>query len=448
MEFPQKPVSGVVGRADTRVRRRAAGPPRGAGGSGGAMIRSLRSRNFRLFFFGQGVSLIGTWMQGVATPWLVYRLTGSVILLGVVGFAGQILTFVTAPVAGVIADRLDRRRLVTVAQVLATAQALALAILTLAGIIEVWHIVALALFGGLVRGFEIPTRQAFLVEMLEDRSDLPNAIAINSFLVNGARLVGPSLAGITIALVGEGWCFLLNAISFVAVIGALAAMRIPRRHIRPPTTDLLGGLAEGVRYAAGSPPIRSVLLLLCLVSLMGVPYVVLMPVFAKDILHGNAYTMGFMMAAVGIGAVAGALFLATRQSTARIGRTIAIAAAVFGAGLVALSFSRSFWLSLPILVCVGAGMMTQMASSNTLLQTITDEDKRGRIMSFYTMAFMGMGPFGSLLAGSLAHWVGAPYTVLVGGVATLAGAAALARALGRIDGRPPAVEIGPPDVAA
>ena len=215
------------------------------------MIRSLRSRNFRLFFFGQGVSLIGTWMQSIAMPWLVYRLTGSVILLGVVGFAGLILTFAAAPVAGVIADRIDRRRMVTAAQVLATAQALALAILTLAGIIEVWHIVALALFGGLVRGFEIPTRQAFLVEMLEDRSDLPNAIAMNSFLVNGARLVGPSLAGITIAVVGEGWCFLLNAASFLAVIGALAAMRIKPRRIEPPTTNLMGGLAEGVRYAAG-----------------------------------------------------------------------------------------------------------------------------------------------------------------------------------------------------
>ncbi|MCX5682115.1 MAG: MFS transporter [Planctomycetota bacterium] len=409
------------------------------------MIRSLRSRNFRLFFFGQGVSLIGTWMQSVAMPWLVYRLTGSVVLLGVVGFAGQILTFVMAPVAGVIADRIERRRMVLVAQVLATAQALALAVLTLSGVIEVWHIVALALFGGLVRGFEIPTRQAFLVEMLEDRSDLANAIALNSFLVNGARLVGPSLAGVTIVLVGEGWCFLLNAVSFLAVIAALVAMRITPRRIEPPTTDLLGGLKEGVRYAAGSPPIRSVLLLLCLVSLMGVPYVVLMPVFAKDILHGDAYTMGFMLAAGGVGAVAGAIFLASRRSTARIGRTIAIAAAVFGTSLVAFSFSRSLWLSLPILVCTGAAMMLQMASSNTLLQTITEEDKRGRIMSFYTMAFMGMGPFGSLLAGNLAAWIGATYTVLAGGAATLVGAAALARVLGRIDGRPAAMEIGPAD---
>jgi len=408
-----------------------------AGGNGGTMIRSLRGRNFRLFFFGQGVSLIGTWMQSIAMPWLVYRLTGSVVLLGVVGFAGQILTFVMAPVAGVIADRVQRRRLVLLAQVLATVQALALAVLTLASVIEVWHIIVLALFGGLVRGFEIPTRQAFLVEMLEDRRDLPNAIAINSFLVNGARLVGPSLAGVMIALAGEGWCFLLNAASFLAVIAALAAMRIPRREIRPPTTDLLGGLKEGIRYAAASPAIRSVLLLLCLVSLMGVPYVVLMPVFAKDILHGDSYTMGFMMAAVGVGAVAGALFLASQRSTERIGRTIAVAAAVFGASLAALSFSREFWLSLPILVCTGAGMMMQMASSNTLLQTITEEDKRGRIMSFYTMAFMGMGPFGSLLAGSLADWIGAPHTVLVGGVATLAGAALFARTLRRIDGGDP-----------
>jgi MFS family permease len=395
------------------------------------MIRSLRHRNFRLFFFGQGVSLIGTWMQGVAMPWLVYRLTGSAMLLGVVGFTGQILTFVMAPLAGVLADRWNRHRLVLLAQVLATMQALALAVLTLAGVIEVWHIIVLSLLAGLVRGFEIPTRQAFVVEMLDDRHDLPNAIALNSFLVNGARLVGPSVAGVLIALVGEGWCFLLNALSYLAVIAALAAMRLRPRAIQPTANNFLEDIREGVVYAARSPPIRSVLLLLCVVSLMGVPYTVLMPIFAKDILHGDSYTMGFLMGAVGVGAIVGAVFLASRRSTLGFGRLIAVAAGAFGASLVAFSLSRNFWLSLPLLVWTGCGMMMQMASSNTLLQTIVEENKRGRVMSFYTMAFMGMAPFGSLLAGSLAEALGAPRTVLLGGLLTIAGAAVFARALAR-----------------
>jgi MFS family permease len=371
-------------------------------------------------------------MQAVAMPWLVYRLTDSVILLGVVGFTGQILTFLLAPVAGVLADRWNRRRLVTVFQTLAMFQALALAVLTLAGLIEVWHIIVLSLFGGFIRGFEIPTRQSFIVEMLDDRSDLPNAIALNSFLVNGARLVGPSIAGAIIVLTGEGWCFLLNAISFGAVIVALVAMRITPRKIAPPTTDVLGGLREGFRYAWRSPPIRSVLLLLSLVSLMGVPYTTLMPVFAKDILRGDAYTMGFLMAAVGTGAVLGAVFLASRKAVAGIGRIIAVGAAAFGLGLVAFGLSRSFWLSMPLLVWTGCGMMMQMASSNTLLQTIVDEDKRGRVMSFYTMAFMGMGPFGSLLAGGLADLLDAPRTVIIGGIVTIAGALLFASRLGRM----------------
>ena len=398
------------------------------------MIRSLRHRNFRLFFFGQGVSLIGTWMQSVAMPWLVYTLTGSAMLLGVVGFTGQILTFVMAPVAGVMADRWNRHRLVLWAQVLATAQALALAALTLTGAIEVWHIIVLSLFAGLVRGFEIPTRQAFVVEMLEDRRDLPNAIALNSFLVNGARLVGPSLAGAVIAVAGEGWCFLLNGLSFLAVIAALLAMRVRPRAIEPAANNVLQDMKEGVLYAARSAPIRSVLLLLGLVSLMGVPYTVLMPIFAKDILQGDSYTMGFLLGAVGVGAVGGALWLASRKNADALGRTIALAAGAFGAGLAAFSLSRSFWLSLLLLAWTGFGMMLQMASSNTLLQTVVEENKRGRVMSFYTMAFMGMGPFGSLLAGGLAEALGAPRTVLLGGLVTVAAALVFAARLPRTRG--------------
>jgi len=389
-----------------------------------AAVRSLRHRNFRLFFIGQGISLIGTWMQGVALPWLVYDITGSVVLLGVVGFSGQILTFLLAPVAGVLADRWNRRRLVMWAQVLALLQALALAILTMGGWIEVWHIIALSLAGGLIRAFEIPIRQSFVIEMIEDRSDLPNAIALNSFLVNSSRLVGPSLAGVIIGLTGEGWCFLLNAISYVAVIAALAAMRLAPRRIEPVRGNILAGLAEGLRYAWRHPAIRPVLALLALVSLMGVPYQTLMPVFAREVLGGGPETMGFLMAAVGVGAIIGALSLALRQEARGMGRIIMAAAVVFGAALVAFAMSASFWLSMIILVFVGGGMMMQMATSNTLLQTVVDEDKRGRVMSFYTMAFMGMGPFGSLLAGALAGLVGAPWTVAIGGMACIAGAAA------------------------
>jgi MFS family permease len=380
-----------------------------------SMIRSLRHRNFRLFFVGQGISLVGTWMQSIALPWLVYRLTGSVVLLGVVGFTGQILTFVLAPLAGVLADRWNRRRMVIATQVLALAQALALAALTLGGVIEVWQIILLSLIGGLERGFEIPVRQSFVVEMLEDRADLPNAIALNSFLVNGARLVGPSLAGGIIAAAGEGLCFLLNGLSYIAVIAALVAMRLVPREAPTAKTPLLKGLAEGWRYMVRSPPIRSVLLLVGVISLMGIPYTTLMPVFARDILHGGASTMGLLVGATGVGALAGAMVLASRRGIANFARLIAFAAAAFGAGLIAFSLAQQFWLCLVILAWIGGAMIVQLAMSNTMLQTVVEEDKRGRVMSFYTMAFMGMGPFGSMLAGGLAKWLGAPVTVALGG---------------------------------
>jgi MFS family permease len=387
------------------------------------MLRALRHRNYRLFFFGQGVSLIGTWMQTLALPWLVYLITGRPLDLGIVAFSGQILTFVMAPVAGVLADRWNRRRLVIIAQVLATLHAAALAALTMTGVIEVWHIIALALFGGFIRGFEIPTRQSFVVQMVEDRADLPNAIALNSFLVNGARLVGPALAGGIIAVLqasgsgffGVGVCFLLNAISFLAVIVALVAMKVTPPPVTRTPRHPLTELKEGLRYAAGSPPIRTMLLLLCVISLMGAPYATLMPIFARDILEGNAGTLGLLMAATGVGAVLGALFLASRRSVVGLGRIVAIASAVFGTGLVAFSLSRDFALSAVLLAWAGSGMMVEMAGTNTFLQTIVDEHMRGRVMSFYTMAFMGMGPFGALLAGSMADWIGAPRTVLLGG---------------------------------
>jgi MFS family permease len=385
-------------------------------------LRALRSRNYRLFFAGQGISLIGTWMQRIALQWLVFRLTHSAVMLGVVGFAGQIPTFLIAPLAGVLSDRWNLRRLVVATQVLSLVQATILAALTLTDKITVWSALALSVLLGLINGFDIPARQTFVVQMVETPGDLPNAIALNSFLVNGARLVGPSAAGVLIALLGEGQCFLLNALSYVGVIAALLAMKLtgqrrPTRH-----AAVLHDLKEGLTYAFGFAPIRAVLLLLALVSLVGMPYAVLMPIFATNILHGGPQTLGFLMAASGLGAVTGAVYLARRTSVVGLGRTIARAALFFGAGLIAFSFSSLLWLSLALMVITGFAMMQQMAASNTVLQAIVDDDKRGRVMSFYTMAFMGMAPFGSLLAGTLAQWIGAPRTLMLGGAGCIVGA--------------------------
>jgi MFS family permease len=385
-------------------------------------VRALRSRNYRLFFVGQGISLVGTWMQRIAVHWMVYRLTGSAFLLGIVGFVGQIPTFLISPYAGVLADRLNRHRVIVITQVLAMLQALVLAVLALTGTIEVWHILVLSVVLGLINGFDIPTRQSFVVEMVESREDLGNAIALNSFLVNGARLVGPSVAGILIATMGEGVCFLVNGLSYLAVIASLLMMALPPRRIAARNVSVLHDLREGAVYAFHSVPIRSVLLLLALISLMGMPYVTLLPVFAKDILHGGPHTLGFLAGASGLGAVIGAFYLASRESVVGLVRLICVAAAFFGIGLLAFSFSTVFWLSSLTLMVVGFAMMTQMAGSNTILQTIVEEEKRGRVMSFYTMAFMGMAPFGSLLAGSLAGLIGAPWTLVVSGVACLLGA--------------------------
>jgi MFS family permease len=408
------------------------------------MLRALRHRNYLLFFLGQGVSLIGTWMQTLALPYLVYLKTGSALDLGIVGFSGQILTFVMAPVAGVLADRWNRHRLVVIAQGMAAIQAAALAALTLSGAIQMWHIILLSLAAGFIRGVEIPARQSFVIQMLKDKADLPNAIALNSFLVNGARLIGPALGGVLIAGIehyvpgdaGVGVCFLLNAVSFLAVIGALLAMRVkPVQRTQAPSHPL-HQLREGLHYAAHSPPIRTMLILLMVISLVGAPYSTLMPIFASDILHGtfygNANTQGLLMAATGVGAVLGAIFLASRRSVLGIGRIVAVASAAFGAGLVAFGLSTNFYLSVLTLVWAGCGMMIEMAGTNTFLQTIVDEDKRGRVMSFYTMAFMGMGPFGALVAGGLAHAIGADWTVFAGGCACILAAAVFATRLQKL----------------
>ena len=380
------------------------------------VFRTLRYRNYRLFFGGQLVSLVGTWMQQVAMTWLVYRMTNSPFLLGVVGFSGQMPSFLLSAFAGVLADRWNRHRMLMVTQSLAMLQASVLAILTFTGTVAVWHLVCLSIFLGLVNAFDVPIRQSFLLDMIENREDLGNAIALNSSLFNSARLIGPAVAGLIIAAIGEGACFVLNALSYIAVIYALAAMKIRPGKREALQQGILRGLLEGFRYVAGSSPIRRILLLLAVVSLTGMPYAVLMPVFARDILGGGPNTLGFLMGATGVGALTGALMLASRKTVVGLGRWIPLAAGVFGAGLAAFTLSHSVWVSMLLLFFVGLGMMLQMGTSNTILQTIVDDDKRGRVMSFYAVCFLGMAPFGSLLAGSLAGTIGAPETLFISGI--------------------------------
>jgi MFS family permease len=391
------------------------------------IFRALRHRNYRLFFGGQSISLVGTWMQQIAMSWLVYRLTNSAFLLGIVGFLGQIPTFLLAPFAGVIADKYNRHRVLIVTQTLAMLQALILSALVLANCITVGHIMTLSIFLGLVNSFDIPVRQAFTVEMIEEREDLGNAIALNSSMVNAARLLGPSLAGILIAGLGEGICFLLNAISYTAVIASLLAMKITPRQIGPSDAHVLHGLREGFVYAFNFAPIRSILILLGLVSLMGVPYQVLMPVFARDIFHGGPRTLGFLMAMSGVGALTGAIYLAGRKGVVGLVKIIALGCGLFGSALIMFALSTALWFSIAAICVAGFAMMIQMAASNTVLQTVVEEDKRGRIMSLYTMSFMGMVPFGNLLAGSLGGKIGAPSTLLLGGTCCIIGALVFVR---------------------
>ena len=385
--------------------------------------RALKHRNFRLFFGGQSISLVGTWMTRVATGWLVYRLTGSALLLGTVSFAGQIPTFLLAPFAGVWVDRLDRRQVLVWTQTLSMAQSLTLAALTLSGRITIPRLLVLSVMQGMINAFDMPGRQAFMVKMVEDRRDLQNAIAINSSMVNLARLIGPSLAGMLIAVSSEGWCFLIDGISYMAVIASLLGMRLHAPVVQRTATSMLAELKAGWTYVSEFMPIRTILLLFAVVSLMGMPFVVLMPIFAKTVLRGGPHTLGFLMGAMGLGALVSALSLAARKSVVGLVKMIPVAAAVFGLGLIGFGLSRVFWLSMIMVLVAGMGMMQGTAASNTVIQTIVSEDKRGRVMSYYTMAFMGMAPFGSLLAGTMAHAVGAPWTVIANGSLVLVGAA-------------------------
>ncbi len=413
-----------------------AAKPRTQGGVSHAW-RALRHRNFRLFFGGQTISLIGTWMTRIATSWLVYRLTKSALLLGTVSFAGQIPTFLFAPFAGVWVDRLNRRQVLLWTQTLAMVQSLALAALTFSGHITIHWILILSMMQGVINAFDMPGRQSFMVQMVGDRADLGNAIAINSSMVNMARLIGPSLAGLIIAATNEGWCFLIDGISYIAVIASLAMMRLNVPAVQRAATSTFTELKEGWSYVSGFLPIRTILMLFAVVGLMGMPFVVLMPIFAAQVLHGGPHTLGFLMGAMGVGALISALSLAARKNVRGLIRMIPIAAAVFGVGLIGFGLSRVFWLSMLMVFIAGMGMMQGMAASNTIIQTLVTEDKRGRVMSYYTMAFMGTAPFGSLLAGSMARaiptmpiWIvtgmaltGAQWTVIFSGIVVALGAA-------------------------
>jgi MFS family permease len=393
------------------------------------IFRALHHRNYRLFFSGQGLSLIGTWIQQIAMSWLVYRMTNSAFLLGLIGFSSQICIFFFSPFAGVLSDRWNRHHILIATQLLAMVQAFILTTLTLTGTITIHHIVFLSLFLGFINSFDMPNRQAFVVELVEKREDLGNAIALNSFMFNGARLVGPSVAGILIAILGEGMCFLLNGVSFFAVIVALLAMRMTPHKRETEKTQVLKGLKEGFAYAFGFQPIRLMILFLGWISLVGMACTTLMPIFAKDILHGTSQTYGFLMATSGMGAVIGAIYLASRKSIIGLGRIIIVASSLFGIGLISFSLSRLLWLSLFLSLLTGFGMMVHLASSNTILQTMVDDDKRGRVMSLYAMALMGMAPFGSLAGGSLAAKIGAPHTLIVGGALCILGSLIFAKKL-------------------
>jgi MFS family permease len=391
--------------------------------------RALRHRNFKLFFFGQSISVIGTWMTRVATSWLVYRLTHSALLLGVVSFAGQIVSFLLGPFAGVWVERLNRQKLLAWTQAAAALQSLALAALTLAHVINLWEIIALTALQGMINALDMPGRQSFLVQMVDsrndgganDRNDLSNAIAINSSMANGARLIGPAIAGLVIGIAGEGWCFLIDGVSYFAVIASLLLMRIKAADVRRNTNSMLDQMREGWNYVREFRPIRTILLLFGLTSLMGYSYSVLLPIFAGQVLHGGAYTLGWLTTASGVGALTSGISLAARKSVVGLTRMVQIAVAMLGAALILFGLSHTFWLSLVLMVFVGFGLMQCASVCNTIVQSLVAEDKRARVMSYYTMAFFGGAPFGSLLAGTLAHRIGAPHTVMFTGACCVVG---------------------------
>jgi MFS family permease len=428
-----------VAESKTSIQENAPAAPAGAPSEGGlrwqAAGRALRHRNFQLFFSGQLISLIGTWMQTVAQSWLVYKLTGSGLLLGAVGFSSQIPVFLIAPIGGITADRANRQRIVIATQTASMLLAFVLAALTLSGKVQVWHVFVLAALLGVVNAFDIPGRQSFLVDMV-GKEDLMNAIALNSSMFNGARVIGPAIAGVLVARLGEGWCFFANGVSYIAVITGLLLMRVPAparasRHASP-----FEHIKEGFQFVEHTAPIRTLLLLLGVVSVTGMPYVVLMPIFADRVLHGGgqhlasligahdlgAVRLGILMGAAGVGALLGALTLAMRSGVKGLGRWVTVCCAGFGVSLMLFAASKSFWLSVALLLPVGYFIMLQMAASNTLIQVMVPDSLRGRVMAVYSMMFMGMAPIGALLGGALSDRFGAPVTVAMGGLAAVAGA--------------------------
>jgi len=396
-------------------------------------FRSLRSRNVRLFLAGQSVSLIGTWVQQVAMAWLAYRLTGSPFLLGLLAAVGQAPALLLMPIAGSLTDRWSRLRILVVTQALSMALTLGLAAVALGGVVAVWHLVAVGALLGIVGALDVPARQAFVADVVEHRDDLGNAVALHSSVTNAARLIGPSIGGALVAVAGEGVCFLVNGASYGAVLAALVAMRLEPR-AAPDSAPVLRGLQEAGRYAAATRPIGAILLLLALVTLAGRPYTVLLPVFAVDILHGGPETLGWLMAASGSGALIGTLWLSAQRSVGRSGTTIALGAALAGAALVVFALSDLLWVSLALMFLTGFGVMLQLASSNALIQTVVADDKRGRVMGLYTMAFVGLAPVGTLLVGGLASTVGTARVVLLGGLCCLAGSLLFGRRLAAAPG--------------
>ncbi len=395
-------------------------------------LPALRSRNYRLFFAGQGVSLIGTWMTQIATVWLIYHLTQSALMLGIVGFTSQIPSFLLAPFGGVFVDRFPRHQILVGTQILAMVQSLSLAALALSGVINIWQILALSLFQGLINAVDVPARQVFIIELVEQREDLANAIAINSTMFNGARLIGPAIGGLLISLVGEAYCFLIDGLSYIAVVWALLAMRFQPKEIPVIHGNPFKEIKEGFIYAFHSPPIRTILLLSAIVSFMGMQYTVLVPVFADKILKGNAQTLGFLMAASGVGALLGSIYLATKKTIIGTGKLIIIGPAILGVSIIMFSLSRFLPLSLLAMLFIGLGTILQMASGNIVLQTIVDDDKRGRIMSLFTMSFMGMIPFGSLMGGAFADRIGATNTLIIAGISCLFGSFFFSRQLPKL----------------
>ncbi|MGI2908919.1 MFS transporter [Tolypothrix sp. VBCCA 56010] len=393
------------------------------------IIPAFRSRNYRLFFIGQGISLIGSWMTQLATIWLVYHLTNSPVMLGIVGFTSQIPSFVLGPFGGVFVDRFSRHRTLIGTQILAMIQSLTLAVLALTGVIQVWHIIALSLLQGFINAVDAPARQAFVPELIERRDDLANAIAINSTMFNGARLIGPAIGGLLIAQVGAAYCFLIDGLSYIAVIIALLAMNIKSNQLQVSSANPLKQIKDGFNYAFGFPPIRAILILSALVSFLGMQYTIIVPIFAEKILQGDAQTLGFLMAASGVGALSGGIYLATRATVIGLGRLIAFGPTILGCGLIGFSLSRFLPLSLFSLLFVGLGTILQIAAGNTVLQTIVDDDKRGRVMSIYTMSFLGTIPFGNLLAGFLANHIGATNTLIIDGIACILGSIFFVRQL-------------------